>query len=74
MPPHLYPSLPPPFTDPASGASEDYGYGTLGVKYSYVVELRDEGRYGFNIPERMIEESGIETFEALKVLGTATLM
>ena len=60
-------------TDPASGASEDYGYGTLGVKYSYVVELRDEGRYGFNIPERMIEDSGIETFEALKVFGTNPL-
>ncbi|XP_072021623.1 carboxypeptidase B-like [Amphiura filiformis] len=58
---------------PASGASEDYGYGTLGVKYTYVVELRDEGRYGFSIPERMIEDSGIETFEALKVFGTDPL-
>ncbi|XP_072021622.1 carboxypeptidase B-like [Amphiura filiformis] len=32
---------------PAAGASEDYGYVTLGVSYSYIVELRDEGNYGF---------------------------
>ncbi|XP_072021624.1 carboxypeptidase B-like [Amphiura filiformis] len=62
-----------PNMNPASGASEDYGYGTLGVKYTYVVELRDEGQYGFNIPETMIEDSGIETFEALKVFGTDPL-
>ncbi len=60
--------------DPASGASEDYGYGTLGVKYTYVVELRDKGKYGFLIPERMIADSGIETFEALKVFGTDPLL
>ncbi|XP_072032006.1 carboxypeptidase B-like isoform X1 [Amphiura filiformis] len=58
---------------PAAGASEDYGYATLRVSYSYIVELRDEGNYGFLIPESLIEPSGIETFEALKVLGNDPL-
>lgn len=30
-----------------SGGSIDYTYETLGVKYSYALELRDTGRYGF---------------------------
>ncbi|XP_071784489.1 carboxypeptidase B-like [Asterias amurensis] len=53
----------------ASGASEDWAFGTLGAKYTYVVELRDEGRYGFLLPESQIEETALETFEALKEVG-----
>ena len=58
---------------PGSGVSVDYGYGTLGIKYTYVVQLRDEGRYGFMLPESEIQPSGEETFEALKVFGTSDL-
>ena len=36
----------------ASGASVDYSYGTLGVKYSIAVELR--GHHGFCAPPRTI--------------------
>ncbi|XP_022091295.1 carboxypeptidase B-like [Acanthaster planci] len=53
----------------ASGASEDWGFGTLGAKYTYVVELRDEGRYGFLLPEFQIQPTAEETFEAIKELG-----
>ena len=60
-------------TDPAAGVSEDYGYGTLKVKYTYIVELRDTGKHGFLLPESFIEATGIETFEALKVLGADPL-
>ncbi|XP_038073657.1 carboxypeptidase B-like [Patiria miniata] len=52
----------------ASGASEDWGFGTLGAKYTYVVELRDEGRYGFLLPESQIQATAEETFEAIKEL------
>ncbi|XP_072042358.1 carboxypeptidase B-like [Amphiura filiformis] len=62
-----------PDSAPGPGASVDYGYGTLGANYAYIVELRDQGRYGFLIPESLIEPSGIETFEALKVFGTDPL-
>ncbi|XP_071944571.1 carboxypeptidase B-like [Antedon mediterranea] len=53
----------------ASGSSIDWAYGTLGVKYSYAVELRDEGTYGFTLPARFIEPTAIETFEAVKVIA-----
>lgn len=53
---------------PASGGSEDWTYGTLGVRYSFSVELRDEGRYGFLLPPNQIIPTGMETFEGLKAL------
>ena len=55
-------------SDAASGSSIDWGYETLGAKYSYVIELRDEGNYGFLLPADQIEPSGIETYAALKAL------
>ncbi|XP_041469206.1 carboxypeptidase B-like [Lytechinus variegatus] len=54
---------------PAAGASEDWGYGELGAKYTYVIELRDEGKYGFLLPEREIQFTVEEMFEALLVVG-----
>jgi len=53
----------------ASGCSVDWGYDALGAKYSYVMELRDTGRYGFLLPASQIEESGRETFAAMKAFG-----
>lgn len=58
------------FSDPASGASEDYGYGSLGVVYSYVVELRDTGRYGFLLPPSLIKPTAEEIYAGMKALGT----
>lgn len=57
--------------DAASGGSEDWTYGQLGVKYSFSVELRDRGRYGFLLPPYQITPTGEETFEGLKALVKA---
>jgi len=54
---------------PASGSSADYTYGVCGVKYSYGVELRDTGKYGFLLPSDQIIPSGIETFAGIVAMG-----
>ncbi|XP_063403497.1 carboxypeptidase B-like [Mytilus trossulus] len=54
----------------ASGSSADWTYGAEKVKYSYGVELRDKGQYGFLLPAKEIIPSGKETLEALKALCT----
>jgi len=54
---------------PASGSSADYAYGTCGAVFSYGVELRDTGRYGFVLPSNQIIPSGEETFEGIKALA-----
>uniref|UniRef100_A0A7S1XQ31 Peptidase M14 domain-containing protein n=1 Tax=Phaeomonas parva TaxID=124430 RepID=A0A7S1XQ31_9STRA len=54
---------------PASGSSADYTYGECGVVYSYGVELRDTGEYGFTLPPEYIVPSGEETFEGVKALA-----
>ncbi|MCL4130932.1 UNVERIFIED_CONTAM: hypothetical protein GTU68_060211 [Idotea baltica] len=38
----------------ASGATDDWAYGTLKTPFSYTIELRDNGRYGFLLPEAQI--------------------
>ncbi|XP_077990849.1 carboxypeptidase B-like [Glandiceps talaboti] len=50
----------------SAGSSLDWAYGVKNVKYSYVLELRDTGEYGFLLPEDQIEPTAIETFEGLK--------
>ena len=57
--------------DAAAGGSEDWTYGELGVKYSFSVELRDKGRYGFLLPANQIIPTGEETFQGLKALVKA---
>ncbi|XP_063440738.1 carboxypeptidase B-like [Mytilus trossulus] len=52
----------------ASGSSADWTYGAEKIKYSYAVELRDTGEYGFLLPADQILPSGKETLEALKAL------
>merc|ERR1719228_92838 len=54
---------------PAAGGSDDWAY-DLGVKYSYTYELRDEGRYGFLLPESQIKPTCEETMLAVKYIAT----
>jgi murein tripeptide amidase MpaA len=54
---------------PASGSSADYTYGVANVLFSYGVELRDTGRYGFTLPANQIVPSGEETFAGVKALA-----
>eukprot|EP00095_Tigriopus_kingsejongensis_P005645 maker-scaffold695_size110128-snap-gene-0.17 protein:Tk05645 transcript:maker-scaffold695_size110128-snap-gene-0.17-mRNA-1 annotation:"carboxypeptidase b" len=46
----------------ASGNSIDYTYGDAGIKYSYSIELRDTGVYGFLLPAEQIIPTGEEIF------------
>ncbi|CAF0866452.1 unnamed protein product [Didymodactylos carnosus] len=45
----------------ASGGTVDWTYGKANVLFSYAVELRDTGEYGFLLPENQIIPSGQET-------------
>ncbi|XP_078581878.1 carboxypeptidase B-like [Branchiostoma floridae x Branchiostoma japonicum] len=53
----------------ASGGSIDWAYNVAGIKYSYAIELRDTGRYGFILPADQIEPSAEEFYAALKVVA-----
>lgn len=54
---------------PASGGSDDWAKGAMKMKYSYTVELRDEGRYGFVLPADQIIKAGDEAMAFLRVLA-----
>lgn len=47
---------------------KDYFYGYLKVKYIFLMELRDIGRYGFFFFVRLIIFIVREVFEGIKVL------
>ncbi|XP_072014987.1 carboxypeptidase B-like [Amphiura filiformis] len=54
---------------PASGLSCDWTYDVANITYSYGIELRDTGEYGFVIPASNIQPSGEEMVAGMKVLG-----
>ncbi|KAG8580869.1 hypothetical protein GDO81_007449 [Engystomops pustulosus] len=54
---------------PVSGSSIDWTY-DLGIKYSFVFELRDEGNYGFLLPEHDIQPTCKETMLAVKEIAS----
>ena len=58
-------------TDQNSGGSKDYTYGTLNIKYSFALELRDTGRYGFLLPPDQIVPTGMETFQGIIAMAKA---
>ncbi|CAF3841641.1 unnamed protein product [Rotaria magnacalcarata] len=45
----------------ASGNTVDWTFGTANIIYSYAIELRDTGEFGFVLPEDQIVPSGQET-------------
>ncbi|KAG9464152.1 hypothetical protein GDO78_020388 [Eleutherodactylus coqui] len=53
---------------PVCGSSIDWTY-DIGIKYSFVFELRDEGEYGFLLPEHDIEATCEETMLAVKSMA-----
>lgn len=57
----------------AAGAADDWGYGAANIKYSYTVELRDEGYYGFVLPADQIIPCGIETSAAFVAFSNDVL-
>uniref|UniRef100_A0A914HQK7 ShKT domain-containing protein n=1 Tax=Globodera rostochiensis TaxID=31243 RepID=A0A914HQK7_GLORO len=60
---------------PASGGSEDWAKGRMGVKFSFLFELRPEDSVydGFLLPESQILPTARETWEAVKVIAASTL-
>ncbi|XP_043917904.1 carboxypeptidase B-like [Protopterus annectens] len=52
---------------PAAGGSDDWAY-DKGIKYSFTFELRDTGKYGFLLPESLIEPTCKETMLAVKYI------
>ncbi|XP_064640774.1 carboxypeptidase B-like [Lineus longissimus] len=50
----------------AGGNSLDWAKGVAKIKYSYILELRDTGEYGFLLPESHIMETAEETFNGIK--------
>lgn len=54
---------------PASGSSADYTYGVCGIKYSYGVELRDNGEFGFLLPPEEIIPNGEEIWASIVAMG-----
>uniref|UniRef100_F6Y213 Carboxypeptidase B2 n=1 Tax=Callithrix jacchus TaxID=9483 RepID=F6Y213_CALJA len=52
----------------APGGADDWLY-DLGIKYSFTIELRDKGRYGFLLPERYIKPTCTEAFAAVSKIA-----
>ncbi|RZF49063.1 hypothetical protein LSTR_LSTR008349 [Laodelphax striatellus] len=58
---------------PIAGSADDWAKGKAGVKYSYTVELRDKGKFGFLLPPSQIVPTGRETFAAVKAMARAII-
>lgn len=56
---------------PAAGGSDDWAKGVFKTKYSYTLELRDTGRYGFMLPAKEIIDTGNEVLAFMNVLAKA---
>ena len=52
-----------------SGCSVDYAHVKLGIKYSYALELRDEGFHGFELPVKQIKPTLEETWAGLQTMA-----
>nr|XP_033803787.1 carboxypeptidase B2 isoform X2 [Geotrypetes seraphini] len=53
----------------APGGSDDWAY-DLGIKYSFTIELRDRGTYGFLLPPNLIKPTCIEGMTSVKIIAT----
>lgn len=58
------------FSDEAAGSAKDWVYGSMGIKYAFVFELRDTGDKGFLLPKEQIIPTAEETFAAIHSLST----
>ena len=57
----------------ASGRASDWALGVANSTFSFSMELRDTGRYGFLLPDRFIQPVGEETWEFHKVIAEAVI-
>ncbi|NXD81852.1 CBPB2 Carboxypeptidase, partial [Halcyon senegalensis] len=56
----------------APGGSDDWAY-DLGIKYSFTIELRDTGTYGFLLPSQEIKPTCLEALSAVKEIAQHVL-
>lgn len=52
-----------------TGASDDWAKGVAKIKYTYTIELRDKGSYGFILPASHILPVGRESLAAVKAIA-----
>ncbi|XP_078488336.1 carboxypeptidase B-like [Ciona intestinalis] len=55
----------------ASGSTADYFYDGSNIQCTFATELRDTGRYGFVLPERLILPTAEESYQAFLVMAQA---
>ncbi|XP_029458749.1 carboxypeptidase B2 [Rhinatrema bivittatum] len=53
----------------APGGSDDWAY-DLGIKYSFTIELRDRGTYGFLLPQNLIKPTCSEAITGIKIIAS----
>lgn len=56
------------FSDPFSGGSPDWARGVAGIKYPFLIELRDRGVYGFLLPIVEIIPTAEECWAGIQVV------
>lgn len=59
---------------PAAGGSDDYAH-SIGIKYTYTIELRDkarEGGFGFLLPKEQIKLVGAEALSFVMTVAEST--
>lgn len=57
----------------AAGSSTDWAHSKMGVKYSFALELRDRGQYGFMLPVDQIKPAVEETWAGIEGMAWAIL-
>ena len=55
--------------DSYSGGSADWAKGVAGIKYTFTVELRDRGHFGFLLPTQYIVPVGRELWAGVQVVA-----
>lgn len=53
---------------PGAGGSDDWAK-NIGIKYSYTIELRDKGDYGFELPPRYIKPTANEAIAFIRTVA-----
>jgi hypothetical protein len=54
----------------STGASDDWAKGAARIKYTYTIELRDRGSFGFILPVQYLLPTAREAFAAAKTLAS----
>ena len=60
-------------TDSFTGGSADFAHGVAGIRYSYLIELRDTGVYGFLLPVEEAIPTAEEAWAGVKVVVKETI-